>query len=169
MQLVDALPANELVWSDSLLSAFHAAQKVLSSARVIMLPHPDDQLWIVTDGSVKKHSIGSTLFVTCDNKVHLAGFFSAKLRSKQPTWLPCEVEAALHPLHCSIKSQLTRHASVRTANHASRHLKSYVVVNFPPAPEFPLSSPQLVAFRHLSVTVTGVDILDQSTSFFPTL
>ena len=85
--------SEELVWSDSLLSAFHTAQKALSSASVITLPRPDDQLWIVTDGSVKKHSIGATLFVTRNDKIHLAGFFSAKLRSRQPTWLPCEVEA----------------------------------------------------------------------------
>ena len=30
---------------------------------------------------------------TKDNKLHLAGFFSTKLRGSQPTWLPCEVEA----------------------------------------------------------------------------
>ena len=28
-----------------------------------------------------------------DEKIHLAGFFSAKLRKHQVTWLPCEIEA----------------------------------------------------------------------------
>jgi hypothetical protein len=83
----------ELVWSDSLHAAFQTSQKALSSASTITLPHPDDQLWIITDGSVKKHSIGSTLYVTRCSKLYLAGFFSAKLRGRQPTWLPCEVEA----------------------------------------------------------------------------
>ena len=31
--------------------------------------------------------------MSCDNHLHLAGFFSAKLRKHQVTWLPCEVEA----------------------------------------------------------------------------
>jgi hypothetical protein len=33
------------------------------------------------------------LYITRNGKPHLAGFFSAKLRGRQPTWLPCEVEA----------------------------------------------------------------------------
>ena len=85
--------STKVKWTDELHAAFHNAQQALSSARAITLPRPDDQLWIVTDGSVKKHSIGSTLYVTRDGKIHLAGFFSAKLRGRQPTWLPCEVEA----------------------------------------------------------------------------
>ena len=59
----------------------------------ITLPRPTDQLWIVTDGSVTRHGIGTTLYVSRDNKIHLAGFFSAKLRKHQVAWLPCEVEA----------------------------------------------------------------------------
>ena len=31
--------------------------------------------------------------MSCDNHLHLAGFFSAKLCKHQVTWLPCEVEA----------------------------------------------------------------------------
>ena len=33
------------------------------------------------------------LYVTRGNKLHLAGFFSAKLRGSQVSWLPCEIEA----------------------------------------------------------------------------
>ena len=47
----------------------------------------------MTDGSVTKHGIGATLYVTRNTKLHLAGFFNAKLRKHQVTWLPCEVEA----------------------------------------------------------------------------
>lgn len=83
----------EFIWSDDLHLAFKTCQKALSSASTITLPRPDDQLWIVTDGSVKKHSIGATLYITRTDKLCLAGFFSAKLRGRQPTWLPCEVEA----------------------------------------------------------------------------
>ena len=35
----------------------------------------------------------STLYITRDGKLLLAGFFSAKIRKQQVNWLPCEVEA----------------------------------------------------------------------------
>ena len=44
---------------------------------------PDDQFWIITDGAVKTPKIGATLYVTRNNKLQLAGFFSAKLRGRQ--------------------------------------------------------------------------------------
>ena len=50
-------------------------------------------MWIVTDGSVKKQGIGATLYVHRGGHLRLAGFFSAKLRDRQVTWLPCEIEA----------------------------------------------------------------------------
>ena len=80
-------------WSDELLLSFRNAQKSLSSRKTITLPRPDDQLWVVTDTSVSKRGIGATLYVSRNDKLLLAGFFSAKLRKHQVTWLPCEVEA----------------------------------------------------------------------------
>ncbi|KXJ12546.1 hypothetical protein AC249_AIPGENE20250 [Exaiptasia diaphana] len=44
-------------------------------------------------GSVKKHGIGATLYTIRGRQLHLAGFFSSKLRKHQVTWLPCEIEA----------------------------------------------------------------------------
>ena len=44
-----------------------------------MLLKPEDQLWIVTDGAVRKPGLGATLYVTRNGKLHLSGFFSAKL------------------------------------------------------------------------------------------
>ena len=82
-----------IAWTDELRDSFLKAQRALSSARTIMLPKPDDQLWIVTDGAVREPGIGATLYVTREEKLHLSGFFSAKLRGSQATWLPCEVEA----------------------------------------------------------------------------
>ena len=50
--------------------------------------------YIVTDASVTKRGLGATLYVTSnDHDLYLAGFFSAKLRKHQVTWLPCEIEA----------------------------------------------------------------------------
>jgi hypothetical protein len=80
-------------WTDDLLKLFKIAQMALSNNKVITLPRSEDQLWIVTDGAVKNRGIGATLYVVRDDKPSLAGFFSAKLRPRQVTWLPCEVEA----------------------------------------------------------------------------
>ena len=52
---------------------------------------PDDLLWIVT-GKAVRTGIGTTLYVTHGDKLHLTGFFSAKLRGSQVSWLPCEIE-----------------------------------------------------------------------------
>lgn len=83
----------DIFWTDDLHNAFSLAQKALSGNRTITLPKSTDQLWIVTDGAVKRPGIAATLYITRGNKLTLAGFFSAKLRIHQLTWLPCEVEA----------------------------------------------------------------------------
>ena len=80
-------------WTDELHDSFAKAQSAIQSSQTITLPRPSDQLWVVTDGSVKKHGLGATLYVTRDQKPLVAGFFSAKLHGRQVTWLPCEVEA----------------------------------------------------------------------------
>ena len=80
-------------WSDDLLQIFKCSQSALSDSKVITLPRPEDQLFIVTDGAVKNRGIGATMYVMRSNKPVLAGFFSAKLRAQQIRWLPCEVEA----------------------------------------------------------------------------
>ena len=82
-----------VVWSDNLLACFRSCQEALTSNKSIALPKPDDQLWIVTDGSVKMSGLGATLYILRDKKLHLAGFFSAKLKKHQASWLPCEIEA----------------------------------------------------------------------------
>ena len=83
----------DIPWCDDLRAAFKEAQLALSSNRTITLPKPDDLLWIVTDGAVRPPGIGATLYVTRGNKLHLAGFFRAKHRGSQVSWLPCEIEA----------------------------------------------------------------------------
>ena len=96
-KLDDAVAGREskesIQWSDDLRASFRKAQAALSTAHTISLPIPSDQLWIVTDGALRKPGIGATLYVTRNDKLRLAGFFSAKLRGSQVTWLPCEVEA----------------------------------------------------------------------------
>ena len=92
---VAGLMSNEkLLWSDDLSAAFEKARSALSSAQTIYLPKVEDQLWIVTDGAVRKPGLGATLYITReDGKPKVAGFFSSKLKKLQVDWLPCEVEA----------------------------------------------------------------------------
>ncbi|CAC5413332.1 unnamed protein product [Mytilus coruscus] len=82
-----------IVWTEELNSVFSSAQDAISTNRSIVLPRPTDQLWIVTDGALKKCGLGATLYVSRNDKLLLAGFFSAKLRQTQRQWLPCEIEA----------------------------------------------------------------------------
>ena len=72
LQSKDSIP-----WNDSLRSSFNDDQSALSSNRTISLPTPDDQLWIVTDGAVRKPGLGATLYVTRQGKPLVAVFFSA--------------------------------------------------------------------------------------------
>ena len=85
--------SDKLLWDENLTFRFKSAQEYLSKHKSIVLPRPSDILWIVTDGSVTKRGLGATLYVTRDSRLYLAGFYSAKLRKHQVTWLPCEVEA----------------------------------------------------------------------------
>ena len=84
---------DKLTLSDDILHQFQIAQQALKTTKAITLPRPTDTLWIVTDGSVKKHGLGATLYVLRESRLYLAGFFSAKLRKHQVSWLPCEIEA----------------------------------------------------------------------------
>ena len=85
--------SDKITWSEELRMAFTDSQNALAGNKSIVIPGSGDQLWIVTDGSVKRHGLGATLYVTRHNKLLLAGFFSAKLRKRQVTWIPCEIEA----------------------------------------------------------------------------
>jgi hypothetical protein len=92
--MVAGKPSQEkLIWSEDNKAFFEKAQHALSTNTTITLPRPTDQLWIVTDGAVKSHGLGATLYVTRNDKLRLAGFFSAKLRKRQIDWIPCEIEA----------------------------------------------------------------------------
>ena len=51
-------------WTDDLRTSFRNAQAALSTTHTISLPRPGDQLWIVTDGAVRKPGIGATSVAT---------------------------------------------------------------------------------------------------------
>ena len=77
-----------ITWTDQLYEAFATAKKALFTSRSIH----DDQLWIVTDGAVRKPGIAATYYVTPSGNFHLAGTFSEKLRGLQSSWLLFEAK-----------------------------------------------------------------------------
>ena len=82
--------SDRLLWDENLTFRFKSAQDFLSNHKAIVLPRPSDTLWVVTDGTFTRRGLS---YVSRTNQLHLASFFSAKLRKHQVTWLPCEVEA----------------------------------------------------------------------------
>ena len=65
---------DSIEWTDSLRDAFHKAQNALSNTKAITLPREGDQIFIVTDGSIKQQGIGATLYARRKGELKLAGF-----------------------------------------------------------------------------------------------
>ena len=89
--IVGKQKSDKITWTDDLLDKFRASQKALESAAIITLPKRSDPLTIVHDGSQK--GIGSVMYVNREKDIKLGGFFSAKLKTHQARWYPCEIEA----------------------------------------------------------------------------
>jgi len=75
------------------VSVFKKAQLALDTYKSIMMPRLSKVLWVFTDSSIKNRGIATTPYFRRSNKLLLAGFFIAKLRKIQATWLPYEIEA----------------------------------------------------------------------------
>jgi len=84
----------KVVWDESLEASFENAQKHLQKSQSIILPKPEDQLWIVTDGATTNPiGIGATLYAVREGTAHVGGFFSQQLTEPQrEKYYPCEVE-----------------------------------------------------------------------------
>ena len=82
---------DKLVWTDPLTQSFRASQSALSSATTITLPRRSDQLIIVHDGS--QLGVGSVLYLKRNESIKSGSYFSAKLKTHQALWYPCEIEA----------------------------------------------------------------------------
>ncbi|CAB4001634.1 Retrovirus-related Pol poly from transposon opus [Paramuricea clavata] len=101
---VAKLPSTEAVlWTDELRTAFTAAKKALSSSHSITLPKLDDQLWIVTDGALRKPGIGATLYQVLVQ--HIAGV----------SILPSDFASRNAPECRDMACQDERHQSLRDA------------------------------------------------------
>lgn len=67
VHLDDAVADNDskdmIVWSDKLCVVFQNAQKALATNKAITLPRPKWQMWIITDGVLRRFGLVATLFV----------------------------------------------------------------------------------------------------------
>ena len=72
--------AEKIEWDDTLNTKFIEAQKALSNSKMITLPHPNDQLFLISDGCNSPPAVGSTLYVKGASELHIAGFFSTKIK-----------------------------------------------------------------------------------------
>jgi len=145
--------SNEVIsWLDDLRVAFKEAQLTLFSNHTITLLKPDDLLWIVSDGAVRTPGFGATLYVTCGDKLHLAGFFSAQLRGSQVFWLPLNTEAlsiATATKHFGpYIIQSNNNACILTdSKPCVQAFENFAAANFPPAYMFLPFSQSLVVSK----------------------
>ena len=105
---------DKIPWDDKLRNIFVIAQKSLMHPKTITLPHPKDQLILVSDGCNSPPAVGSTLYVKRGEKLNLGGFFSAKIGKHQLLWLPCEIEALCINLSISSFSHYIRESENTT-------------------------------------------------------
>ena len=117
----------KIIWSDTLLTSFTHAQDGLKHHKSVVLPKPSDQLWIVTDGAVKNHGVGATLYV---NKLHLAGFLVQSYGNAKSQGFPVKLRLlVLLPLlnilvHILLNPTI-KHVFSLTVSPVCRHLRSY--------------------------------------------
>ena len=70
--------SDKLTWNNELHKAFQNAQQALKSPKTITLPHPNDQLILVSDGCHSPPAVGSTLYINRNDKLKLGGFLLLK-------------------------------------------------------------------------------------------
>ena len=137
-------PQESINWTDDLKAAFHSAQSALSSALTITLPRPEDQLWIVTDGAAWDPGIGATLYVTCGDKLHVSGFFSAKCGAPKQRGFharskPSQLRQQQSTSARILFSPLKRPAFLLTVSLAFKHMRNSAAGSSLPAFAYPLS------------------------------
>ena len=116
-QVITSCKSGKVEWTSDLLECFNKAKAHLKEAKTVVLPTPDDQLYIVTDAALRCAGIASALYVVRNGQRKLAGYFNAKRRGHQASWLPCEVEAL--SIGCSINHF---QAYIIQSNHVTKVL-----------------------------------------------
>ncbi len=83
-----------IVWNDDLRKQLQEAKDHVEKISDVYLPHPDNQLIIITDGARTPPGVGFVLQARDDNgKIRTVRFYSVKLKAHHLKWSPCEIEA----------------------------------------------------------------------------
>ena len=83
-----------ITWTNELKMAFQTAKDNIANIKEVYLPHPDDQLLIITDGARTPPGVGFVLQAK-DKKGNLktVRHYSVKLKPHHIKWTPCEIES----------------------------------------------------------------------------
>ena len=94
-KLVGDKESNDLiVWNDELRLKLQEAKDHVENISDVYLPHPNDQLIIITDGARTPPGVGFVLQArNAANEVRTVRFYSVKLKPHHLKWSPCEIEA----------------------------------------------------------------------------
>ena len=83
-----------ITWTTDLNLAFQAAKDNIANIKEVYLPHPNDQLIIITDGARTPPGVGFVLQARdSNNKVRTVRHYSVKLKPHHIKWTPCEIES----------------------------------------------------------------------------
>ena len=85
---------DSIVWNDDLRKSLQEAKDHVEKISDVYLPHPDNQLIILTDGARTPPGVGFVLQAK-DNlgAVRTVRYYSVKLKAHHLKWSPCEIEA----------------------------------------------------------------------------
>ena len=85
---------DSIIWTTELKLAFQAAKDNIVNIKEVYLPHPNDQLIIITDGARNPPGVGFVLQAK-DNqgKTRTVRHYSVKLKPHHIKWTPCEIES----------------------------------------------------------------------------
>ena len=83
-----------ITWTNELKMAFQNAKDNIVNIKEVYLPHPDDQLLIITDGARTPPGVGFVLQAK-DKKgnIRTVRHYSVKLKPHHIKWSPCEIES----------------------------------------------------------------------------
>ena len=113
--------AQKIRWSPELLDHFKRAQNALKDFRTLTIPIPSDMLVMTVDASLLNKGLAATLFSCRNEKRHISGFYSFKLKSRHQTWLPFELEALAITAAVEHFSPYIRESPVRQHCHYHNH------------------------------------------------
>ena len=83
-----------IIWTTELKLAFQAAKDNIENIKEVYLPHPNDQLIIITDGARNPPGVGFVLQAKDNHgKTRTVRHYSVKLKPHHVKWTPCEIES----------------------------------------------------------------------------